>query len=201
MRKAILLFTAILAITFSAARADDTATQAEDTSPEIQGTLTSALSSATAQVGDPVLVSNLQCTGLDAVGFPGASCTGGRLSGHVTKAQKATQGVHAQLEVQFDSLDIKTSQGPKNLVALFQIEQLGPNKNTGRQVTGALVGAAAGAVLGKFLGHSTAAIIAGSAAGAAGGFLLENNNRQDIEVAQDQAVKVLLKSISRVQSR
>ncbi len=154
----------------------------------LEGTLSAGLSSASAHVGDPVVIENVH----DASGT-----ISGTLYGHITQVQPAGRGQHAQLDFVIDRL---ATAGSSYSVVAVSKGITPPGANAGREETAALVGALAGALLGKALGHSSGAVIAGAVAGAGTGFLLTSNNYQDIVLPQGSSVKVLLQSVTRMQS-
>lgn len=184
MRRALLLLLTILVVSSADARANGTV----NSGTMLQGTLTTSLSSATAQVGDPVIINNAH----DASG----SITG-TLYGHITSVRPASRGVHAQLDFVIDRLQ---TSGASYTVNAQSKGILPPGASVGRQNTSVLLGALAGAILGRSLGHTPASMIAGLIVGAGTGFLLTSNDYQNITLPQGSTVKVLLTSVTRTQS-
>jgi hypothetical protein len=155
----------------------------------LQGALSSDLSSATAQVGDQVVINGVR---------DDSGAITGTLFGKVTRVQKAGQGTHAQLNFFIDRL---STQGTNYSVTAVSEGITSPGAKAGKVTTAAVVGALSGALLGRLLGHTTGAMIAGAVAGAGTGFLLRSNNYQDIVLPQGSTVKVLLRSVTRLQMR
>jgi outer membrane lipoprotein SlyB len=182
MKKALFFVLALVAAT-------GTALADVPSGTHLQGVLSANLSSATAQVGDPVQIENVQ--------DPNGAFSGYQLLGHVTQVQKAGQGTRAQLNFVIDRL---VAPDGTTYSVIAQSEGIAPKSNAGRETTGALLGVAAGALLGKALGGSASSMIIGAAAGGAAGFAISTNNRQDIAIPQGSIVKVLLTSVTRVQS-
>lgn len=155
----------------------------------LQGTLSSDVSTATAQIGDPIIITGAH---------DDSGAISGSLYGHVTQVQKAAPGVHAQLNFVIDRL---STAGTNYTVDAVSEGITPPGASAGKEATAALAGALAGAFLGKALGHSTNAMLAGVIAGAGAGFLLTSRNYQNIDLQQGSTVKVLLKRVARMQAR
>jgi hypothetical protein len=155
----------------------------------LQGTLNSSLSSATAQVGDPVVINDVH---------DDSGTITGTLYGKITRVQKAGQGTHAVLNFFVDRL---STQGTDYSVSAVSEGITSPGANTGKETTAVVVGALSGLLAGKLLGHTTGALVTGAVAGAGTGFLLTSNSYQDIVLPQGSIVKVMLRSVSRMQMR
>jgi outer membrane lipoprotein SlyB len=146
---------------------------------ELTGVLGTALDSKSAYVGESVTLAN--------VASSDGAIAGATLSGAVTNVVTAGQGRNAQIEIYFDTLQLRggTVYPVDGVVAQMQVNT---KSNTLKEVGGALAGMLAGNAIAKtVLGVSGGGIV-----GAVGGFLIAKDNRSDISVPADTTVTVRL---------
>ena len=180
----LLLLTALLFMS-GIASAQDTV----GTGTVLQGTLSADLSSATASVGDKVVLSNAH---------DDSDTITGTLYGQVTDVQKGGQGSHARLTFVINQLD---ADGATYSVTAVSEGITSPGAKSGKVTTAAALGALGGALLGKFIGRSTTAALVGAVVGGGTSFLITSNNYQDIVLQQGSIVKVRLQSVTRAQAQ
>lgn len=151
---------------------------------QLAGTLTTGVDTANAYVGQPVYANH--------VFSENNSITSGRLYGHVSYVQRASQGRPAKVGIVFDKL--VTSNGASYAVdGVVTGVQTQTKNNTLKEVGGAIGGMLVGNMIGKAIFH----MAGGGLLGAAGGFLLAKNNRQNIVVGPGTPVRVTLRSVRR----
>ncbi|MGH7683940.1 MAG: hypothetical protein ACREMT_06325, partial [Vulcanimicrobiaceae bacterium] len=145
---------------------------------QFEGTLTQALSSKDAWVGEQIALINVNST--DQL------ITGARMYGRVVDVQHAGQGKSGEVLIRFDTLQLSSGALYPVVGEVTHVQVKTPN-NAAKEVLGALGGMIAGNVLGKWLGTN-----AGGALGAAGGYLAAKNNRQDVSIPANAEVAVRL---------
>ncbi|MEO9170601.1 MAG: hypothetical protein ABI282_04170 [Candidatus Baltobacteraceae bacterium] len=155
----------------------------------LNGTINDNYSSNHATVGQAVTLSNV--TSDDGSG----SVTGGKLYGHVSAVQAASQGRPGKISFAFTKL--VTGSGSTYYVDTTITKMQANTKNNAlKEAGGALAGMLVGNMLGKTIFHSGA----GGFLGAAGGFLLAKNNKENVNVTKGSLIQVRVNSVTRRQS-
>lgn len=147
---------------------------------QFTGTLWQGLSSKTAHVGDPVVLTNVISSD--------ESITGARMFGHVVAVTRAGQGRNAQIYLSFDMLQLQSGQSYPVVGEVTRL-QVKTTNNGAKEALGALGGMIVGNVLGKWIGLPTNV---GGLAGATGGYLVAKNSREDVSVPANSNVGVRL---------
>jgi hypothetical protein len=147
---------------------------------QFTGTLWQGLSSKTANVGDPVVLTNVISTD-DTI-------TGARMFGHVVAVTRAGEGRNAQIYLSFDTLQMQNGQSYPVVGEVTRLEVKTPN-NGAKEALGALGGLIVGNVIGKWIGLP---VNVGAVAGATGGYLIAKNSRENINIPANSNVGVRL---------
>jgi|GEM_PF-573160 len=145
---------------------------------QFEGTLTQAISSKDAWVGEQVALINVNST--DQL------ITGARMYGRVVSVEHAGQGKSGQVLLRFDTLQLSSGALYPVVGEVTHVQVKTPN-NAAKEVLGTLGGMIVGNILGKWLGTN-----AGGVLGAAGGYLVAKNNRQDVSIPANSEVAVRL---------
>ena len=145
---------------------------------QFEGTLSQALSSKDAWVGEQVALINVNST--DRL------ITGARMYGRVVEVEHAGQGKSGQVLIRFDTLQL-SSGALYPVVGEVTHVQVKTSNNAAKEVLGTFGGMIVGNILGKWLGTN-----AGGLLGAAGGYLVAKNNREDVSIPANSEVSVRL---------
>lgn len=143
---------------------------------QFEGTLTQALSSKDAWVGEQIALINVNST--DQL------ISGARMYGRVVDVQHAGQGKNGEVLIRFDTLQLSNGTLYPVVGEVTHVEVKTKN-NAAKEVLGTFGGMIVGNILGKWLGTN-----AGGLLGAAGGYLVAKNNRQDVSIPADSSVSV-----------
>jgi hypothetical protein len=148
---------------------------------ELTGVIGTALDSKSAYVGEPVVVGN--------VSSDDGTIAGATLSGTVSHVTPAGQGRNAEIELHFDTLQLRggTVYPVDGVVASMTVNT---KSNAAKEVGGALLGMLAGNAIAK----TTLGVSGGGIVGAIGGFLIAKDNRTDVVIPANTAVTVRLVS-------
>jgi hypothetical protein len=151
---------------------------------QMAGTLTQPVDSASATVGQQVVLSRV--TSEDG------TISGAHMYGTVTSVTKAGQGRAARLQMNFTRLTLAngTTYAINGVVTGSKVNT---KSNAKKEILGALGGMIVGNMIGKAIFHMSGA----GFLGAAGGFLLAKNNRENVTIPKDSVVRVTLKSVRR----
>jgi len=144
------------------------------------GTLWQTVSSKTANVGDPVVLTNVISSD--------ESITNAKMFGHVVAVTRAGQGRNPQIYLAFDNLQLANGTMYPVAGEVTQLQVKTPN-NGAKEALGALGGMIVGNVLGKWIGAPTNV---GGIAGAAGGYVVAKNSKQDVTIPATSNVGVRL---------
>lgn len=146
---------------------------------ELTGVIGTALDSKSAYVGEPVVLSN--------VSSDDGTIAGATVTGTVSHVTTAGQGRNAEIELHFDSLQLRsgTVYPVDGVVASMQVNT---KSNAVKEVGGALLGMLAGNAIAK----TTLGVGGGGIVGAIGGFLIAKDNRSDVVIPAATAVTVRL---------
>ncbi len=145
---------------------------------QFSGSLLQSISSKTANVGDQVVLVNVNS--LDG------SITGARLFGRVAATQRAGQGQSGQVYISFDTLQLANGAIYPIAGEVTQVNVKTAN-NGAKEALGALGGMIVGNILGKWIGTNYGGLF-----GAAGGYLVAKNNRSDVTIPANSGVNVRL---------
>jgi hypothetical protein len=145
---------------------------------QFNGTLLQSISSKTAQVGDQVVLVN--------VNSADGSINGARMFGRVAAAQRAGQGQSGQVYLSFDTLQLSNGAIYPIAGEVTQVNVKTAN-NGAKEALGALGGMIVGNILGKWIGTNYGGLF-----GAAGGYLVAKNNRSDVSIPANSSVNVRL---------
>lgn len=136
---------------------------------ELTGTISAALDSKDAFVGQAVMLTD--------VASADGSIRGAKLYGTVTDVSRPGQGHSAQLNVHFDRLQLRNGTNYRIEGVVTQMKVATKN-NALKEAGAALAGMLAGnAIMKTVFGASGGGII-----GAAGGYLIASNNRTDVSI-------------------
>lgn len=151
---------------------------------QVAGTMTKAIDSGSAYVGEPVVLSRV--TSEDG------TISGAHMYGTVTSVTKAGQGRKAGLQMNFTRLTLAngTSYAINGVVT-------GSKVNTKSNAKKEILGALGGMILGNMIGKSIFHMSGGGFLGAASGFLLARNNKENVTIPADSVVRVTLVSVRR----
>jgi len=143
---------------------------------QLSGTIDQSVTSANAQIGQRVTVSNVHSQD--------NNINGAVLYGHVEDVQAASQGRAATIEITWDKL--RTRSGNSYAINARTVSmQVNTKNNTLNEAGGAVAGMIIGNILGKKLGTN-----AGGAVGAAGGYLYGHNAKQNVTIPANSVVTV-----------
>jgi hypothetical protein len=152
---------------------------------KLNGVITQDLSSKDAQVGTPVVLTNV--TAADGSG----RVVGGSLYGHVVEVKKAGQGARPEVQVDFTRLRLSngTSYAVHSTIVGANVQT---KSNATREIVGAVVGNIVGNYLGKHIGTNL-----GGAVGLAGGYLYAKNYHENVTIPHGSVVSVEITSARR----
>lgn len=145
---------------------------------QFEGTLTQAVSSKDAWIGEQIALINVNST--DQV------ITGARMYGRVADVQHAGQGKSGQVLIRFDTLQLSSGAIYPVVGEVTHVEVKTKN-NAAKEVLGTFGGMVVGNILGKWLGTNVGGLL-----GAAGGYLAAKNNREDVSIPANSEVSVRL---------
>lgn len=154
----------------------------------LSGQIQQNISTASANVGDAVTVTNVVA--------PGANIHNGTMYGTVTKVVRAGQGRPAQLRITMHSLRLANGE-------TYHVDGVvtGMTANTKSNALKEAAGAVGGMIVGNILGKTIFHTGGGGLVGAASGYLLAKNNRENMTVAKGSGVTVVLATARRQASR
>jgi hypothetical protein len=146
---------------------------------ELTGIIGTALDSKSAFVGEEVV--------LTGVSSDDGSIAGATVTGTVSHVTNPGQGRNAEIELHFDSLQLRngTVYPVDGVVASMQVNT---KNNAAKEVGGALLGMLAGNAIAK----TTLGVSGGGIVGAIGGFLIAKDNKTDVVIPANTAVTVRL---------
>ncbi len=157
---------------------------------QLNGVLTTELTSKNAYVGEPVTLTNVtSANGSNSI-------VGARLYGTVTSVTPAGQGRSGQIAIRFTRLSLHsgTSYAVDGVVTGMKV-------NTKSNALKEAAGAVGGMIIGNMIGKTIFHMSGGGFLGAAGGYLAARNNRENITIPQGSVVGVRLNVIRRQPSR
>jgi hypothetical protein len=152
---------------------------------KLNGVLQSDLSSKDAQVGTPVVLTNV--TAADGSG----KVVGATLYGHVVAVQRAGQGARPEIQVDFTRLRM-----PNGATYACHASIVSANVQTKSNATREIVGAVVGNIVGNYLGKHVGTNL-GGAVGLAGGFLYAKNYHENVTMPHGSVVTVEVTSARR----
>ena len=143
----------------------------------LHGTMAASLNTATAYVGEDVIVTN--------VASESGAIQGATMRGTVTGLTRAGQGSAAKVRLQFDYLTLANG-------TTYPIDgvTLSVNAQTKNNTTKEIGGAIGGMLLGNALLKTVFAAAGGGVLGAVGGFLLAKNSHQNMTIPAGSTVAV-----------
>ena len=147
---------------------------------QFSGTLSQAISSKDANVGDPVDLMNVRSSD--------GSITGATMLGSVAAVTRAGQGRNAQIQLQFATLRLANGQSYPIDGQVMQLKVNTAN-NGAKEAAGALAGMIVGNILGKWAGVNGGSI---ATIGAAGGYVIAKNSRENVTIPSNSTVSVRL---------
>jgi len=146
----------------------------------LTGTLSTELSSKSANPGDTFMLTNVATASGDG------SVTNATIYGHVISVQRAGQGKQPQVQLAFDR--IVTPDGRSQYISgTVQSMQQKTASNAKREILGAVIGDIVGNYLGKHIGTDLGGLI-----GAGGGYLYARNYKENVTVPQGSAVSIMV---------
>lgn len=147
----------------------------------LSGTMDQSINSSSAQVGQTFTISNAHS--------PNYNINGATIYGHVSSAQRASQGRPGKIQLTVDR--IRTRAGNTYVAAGYVTDaQVITKSNATKEAVAGL----AGAVIGSIVTHGRTG---GLLAGAAGGYLLAKNNRQNVTINPGSKITVQLSQTRR----
>ena len=142
------------------------------------GYITRDISTASANVGDPVE--------LEGVVSQDKTVTGARMYGHVSHVVRAGQGTRAEIGLTITKL-VLSNGATYAISSTVTGMQANTKTNVGKEVLGTLGGMLAGNAIYKIFGGSGGA---GGFMGAAGGYLLATNSKENMVVPKGSVVRL-----------
>ncbi|MBC5804414.1 MAG: copper amine oxidase N-terminal domain-containing protein [Candidatus Eremiobacteraeota bacterium] len=146
----------------------------------LNGSMQTDISSATAHVGDTFAVNLVPPYPNDDTTFANAY-----LVGHVSDVVKAGQGRKAQLQLAFDKIVF-----PDGHTLPVAAHVTGVQEKKGSAIAQQAAGALGGMIVGNIIGKTVLHTNVGGAIGAAGGFLYANNLKTDVTIPKSSSVTI-----------
>jgi hypothetical protein len=146
---------------------------------DFTGSVGTPLDSKTAYVGQPVE--------LNDVSSADGSIRHASMDGTVVSVTRPSQGRSAQIEIQFDHLQLRNGTSYR-VVGMVTNMTVSTKSNALKEAGGAL----AGMLIGNAIGKTLFGVSGGGIAGALGGYLVAKDNRSDVTIPENAAITVRL---------
>lgn len=167
------------AVTATAALAQTTTV---DRGEHLYATMQTAISSKTANVGDPFTMTVTEP-------YPnGTDLSGATITGHVAKIVRAGQGTKAEIDLAFDRVNYPDGTSSPISATLDTLQTKTQSKN-GAEVAAKTIG---GMILGNVIGKTILHTGGGGVVGAIGGFVYGQNAKADVDVSQGAQAQLTL---------